>query len=630
MDEHRHVNYVYFAVLFIVIAFLHICQVFLVDTDSVLDRLFYITYALCQCFLEVGILIFLGKFLIKKFPKSLNPVFIILTFLLLIVHAIDFPLVRIMDWSIWYVLDFVAAESFENLLEMLYASNVSIKTWMTVGIVILLSSGLGFVFFRFTELIAKKRPLHFSYGKIAISLLTITLFLVAFDLKTGKDASISSKDKFVKTLPWKATLFSNDYPMMVVKNRVTSPPKEQIVLAKLNQIAIPTLKKPNIFLFVIESLRKDFVTKDVAPAMNHFREQNISFPQAFSSANGTQLSWFSIFQSMYPLHWGKMQPAAWKGGSLPLSILKKMGYKIHLYSAARLSYYQMDDMLLGKDKHLADSMNLFYRDDTGEPWESDTQCFQKLESDITAWQNEEGHVFITFLDATHFDYSWPATEKPKFSPIVDQIDYLKVSYSKEDLEGIKNRYRNAIFYLDSLFGSFITKLDKLQMGDEAVVVVTADHGEEFFEQGNIFHASHLSSMQTEVPLYYRFGKERETFLPVQATFTSHVDIFPSILDYVCRDNIFADWFDGESVFRDKKRPFVITARYNASRAPYEFFIHNGESKITARFMNQKNIYKSNVLQILSKKNGQDKDIPFEVAHLEQEFGDAFEHLFSKK
>ena len=630
MNEHRHVNYVYFAVLFIFIAFLHICQVFLVDTDSGVDRLFYITYALCQCLLEVGLLICLGKFLVKKFPKSLNPIFIILTFLLLIVHALDFPLVRIMDWSIWYVLDFVSAESFENLLEMLYASNVSLKTWMMVGIVILLSSGLGFVFFRFTELIAKKRPLNFSYSKIVVSLLSILLFLVIFDFNTGKTRAQGSQDRFVKALPWKSTLFSNDYPLIVVKNRVSSIPKEKVVLKNLEKTVFPVVKKPNIFLFVIESLREDFLTQEIAPAISLFREHNVSLPQAFSSANGTHPSWFSIFQARYPLYWGKMQPSSWKSGSLPLNVLKKMGYKIHLYSAARLKYYQMDEILFGKDQHLADSINLFYRDDTGQPWESDAQCFQKLDSDIESWKDEEGHVFITFLDATHFDYSWPQEENLKFAPIVDQIDYLKISYSKDDLEGIKNRYRNAIFYLDSLFGLFLKKLDHLKMGEEAIVVLTADHGEEFFEQGNIFHASNLSNKQTEIPIYYRFGKDSLPLLPVQTTLTSHVDIFPSILDYLFKEDLFADWFDGESIFRDKKRPFVISARYNASRAPYEFFIHNGKSKITARFMNQKNIYKSNVLQIISKKNEEDEDLPFEVDYLAQEFGEAFEYLFAKK
>ncbi len=630
MNEHRHINYVYFAVVFFFIAFLHICQVFLIDTESTLDRLFYITYALCQCFLEVGCLILLGTYLVKKFPKSLNPIFIILTFVLLIVHAIDFPLVRIMDWSIWYVLDFIAAESCENLLEMLYASNISLKTWMIVGIVIIVSSGLGFLFFRLTERIAKRKPVNLSYPKITMSLLAMTLFLVAFDFKTGKGSQLTSKDRFVKALPWKSTLFSSDYPTLSLKNRIVNLPKEKIVLSKLGNMSLTPSKKPNIFLFVVESLREDFLTTDCSPEMAYFREQNISFPQAFSSANGTQLSWFSIFQARYPLYWGKMQSSSWKSGSLPLSILKKIGYKIHLYSAARLSYYQMDEMLFGKGKKLVDTMNLFYRDDTGEPWESDAQCFQKLGSDIDSWHNEEGHVFLVFLDATHFDYSWPKTQPLQFSPIVSQIDYLKVSYSKEDLEGIKNRYRNAIFYLDSLFGSFYKKLEQLKMGEEAIVVLTADHGEEFFEQGNIFHASNLSSMQTTIPIYYRFGKTPQTFLPIKASLTSHIDIFPSIFDYIFKENIFEEWFDGESIFRVKKRPFVVSARYNASRAPYEFFIHNGDSKLTARFMNQKNIYKSKVLQIISKKNDKDEGVPFQVDHLEKEFGEAFEHLFAKK
>ena len=107
-QHQRTVNYVYFGILFVFLAFLHVYQIFLIDDDSFFHRAFYIIYAVGQCFVEVGALVLLGNFFVRKFPKSLNPIFIVLTFILFLIHIADFPLVRIMDMSIWYVLDLAA------------------------------------------------------------------------------------------------------------------------------------------------------------------------------------------------------------------------------------------------------------------------------------------------------------------------------------------------------------------------------------------------------------------------------------------------------------------------------------------------------------------------------------------
>jgi hypothetical protein len=165
-------------------------------------------------------------------------------------------------------------------------------------------------------------------------------------------------------------------------------------------------------------------------------------------------------------------------------------------------------------------------------------------------------------------------------------------------------------------------------GEEAIAVVTGDHGEEFFEDGHLFHLSSLNKMQTHVPLYYKFGENNPKDLAVKLT--SHVDIFPTILDYLFDGPLFAQFFDGESIFREKKRPFAITARYNASRTPYEFFVHNGQNKCIFRFLNQRNIFHSHALQVLSKKNKTDESVAFELGGIEDEFKPAFEYLFGQK
>jgi len=624
MSEQKHVNYIYFGLLFVFLSLLHVYQIFLIENGSVLHRTFYIIYAIGQCFLEVGALMLLGSYLVKRFPKILNPLFIVSTFVLFMIHIVDFPLVRLFDWSIWYVLDFVSAESYENFIEMLYASNVSLQTWLIAGIIALLLPMLGVVFFRMTNVIAKKRPLKFTHPTAGLTLLTIVLFLSMFDFKTCKLASPGDESRFLKALPWKATLFNSPFPTMALNKTLRLPPDEKEVLKALATYSCSPLRQPNIFLFVIESLREDYVQPDIAPALSKFRQNNIAFNLSLSSANTTNISWFSIFHSRYPLYWGKMQ---WDNGALPLKILKKAGYKIHVYTSARFGYYQMDDMLFGKKRMLADAFHEFGNDGIIETYESDTQCMEKLQQDMELYRNETGHLFLVFFDSTHFDYSWPRRDSSEFGPVDDQIDYFKVAFSKKDMDGIKNRYRNAIFYLDTLFNLFSKKLESMTTGDDAVVVVTADHGEEFFEDGHLFHLSNLNEMQTHVPIYYKFGQNNRLFSPPNLQLTSHVDIFPTILDYVFGGPLFAQFFDGESIFREKLRPFVVTARYNASRTPYEFFIHNGQSKCILRFFNQRNIFQSRALQVLSKRNIKDEPIAFELSTIEDEFKPAFEYLF---
>lgn len=619
----RRVNYIYFGLLFVILSFLHVYQIFLIENGSFLHRFFYIVHAIGQCFLEVGALGLLGDFLVKKYPKSLNPVFILLTFVWFMIHIIDFPLVRIMDLSIWYGLDLISSESFENFIEMLYACHISMKAWMIAGVVLALMPILGIVFFFLTNAIAKRRPLNFSQASAGLSLFAIVLFLSLFDFRTGKLASPQEEEAYLKALPWKTTIFPSTYPSISLDRSLKAPCQENEVLKELASVSCNPERKPNIILFIVESLRDDFITQEVAPSFSRFREENLSLDLAFSSANFTQGSWFSIFHSIYPFYWGKM-----KTGSLPLRILKKAGYKIHVYTSSGMGYYSMDDVIFGPGHAMADDFHFFASHDGTIPsYESDGKCFAKLQEDFEEFGKEQGHLFIVFLEATHFDYSWPKRGTLQFTPIEDSIDYFKVTYSNENIEGIKNRYRNAIFYLDTLFGEFYQKLKKTTWGEDAVVVLTGDHGEEFFEEGHLFHASNLNSMQTRVPIYYRFGENSSWKDAKQNKITAHVDIFPSILHYVFGEDIFGKYFDGESIFIPKTRPFILSARYNASRAPQEFFIHNGKHKIMARFVNGRDIFKSPGVQVLSKKDLEDKNVSFELEEVEQEFACALKYLF---
>ncbi|HEY5234921.1 MAG TPA: sulfatase-like hydrolase/transferase, partial [Rhabdochlamydiaceae bacterium] len=615
--ERQPVNYVYFGILFLFLSVLHVYHVFLIENATGLHRFFYTIYALGQCLIEVLILMAIGHFF-SRISKTLSIVFIMATFLLFLTHLIDFPLVRIMGMSFWYALDMMLAESLGNFIELLYATHTPIIYWVLAGLASVLIPVLGIVFFRSTHKISQKKPIHFSKSVMGMTLFTAVLFLSIFDVKISKVAAPDQAVHFLEALPWKTTFFP-PAPSQLEIGQLSHKPSENDCLSYLKTVNLKGAKKPNIFLFVAESLREDFLTPEVAPALSSFRESNIAFPQAFAAANATQQSWFSIFHSVYPFYWEKRQPENWTSGSLPLQVLKKAGYQVHVYSASRLQFYHMDERLFGKDTSLADTLRVFGLDEERENHENDSECMATLIEDLSTY--EEGNVFIVFLESTHFGYSWPQHESLVQAP---DLDYLSLTCSNDQIEGVKNRYRNAIHFIDGLFGQFLKKLESVPGGEEAVVVFTGDHGEEFFEQQHVFHASNLSSMQIHVPLYFRLGTASAN---PSREMSSHLDIFPTILDHVLGHRHFASWFDGESILRPSKKNFAVATRYNGSRSPFEFLIHTGKEHFIARFNQQDAIFKSRALEIVSHRDEEDQLIDVHLDQIKHNFKLPLEMLF---
>lgn len=599
MQRRHPLNYFYFGALFVLLALLHIFHVLLVEQGTDVNRTFYMIYAVGQCLFEVGALVLIGAWVAEKFLAFAKGIFVVGTFVLFLIHLIDFPLMRIMDMSIWYSFSIVFAESFDNFIEMLKASNVQLMTWLMMGVGACIMTFIGIFLFKVADRFSAKRPVHFSYGAAALFTFAVIGILAVFDYKTSYIAAAKEDGKFLKTLPWKTTLFTTAYPKMHLQGSFPVRPDEGWYQEKLGALELKPIRKPNIYLFVAESIREDFIVPETAPTLSKFRKEEISFPCAVSGANATHDSWFSLFHGVYTFLWGDRQPKQWSTGSLPLQLFKKAGYKIDVLSASRLNFYQMDQIIFGKNHALADDFKVFADEEMLENHVYDAKCFDRL---IDKMQTaEEGHLFIVFLEGTHFDYSWPESLKLPARPIAKAIDYIRVTYSKEDLEGIKNRYRHAIYHIDHQFNRFLTALKSHPRQEEAVVVFTSDHGEEFFEEGRIFHASNLNRAQTRVPLYYRLPSKK-----AHTALTSHLDIFPTLLDHVIGE--VPPWFDGESILQPRQKPFAITARFNASRTPYEFLITTENELLLARFDNRNNIRHSKALEIISCKDSQENRI----------------------
>lgn len=625
-SQQKGVNYIYFGFYFAFLVFLSASSIFVKESLGG-ARMFFFLYAAGQVALETSVLVFLGVYIRRRLGKGPFLFFIGATFVSLLLHFLDYLLDRILDLSVWDTIGFVLDENFHNFFFLLDASGVPLWAWGLAFIAMTLVPLLGIFLYRFTESLTEKKPLPFRPEKYLLAFFCIPAGLFFWDVSASRIIHPDAYTAFLQSLPWKFTLLEPKSVVLPLAGRLHDAPDEREVLAAIGEDETRLVKMPNIYFFVVESLRRDIVTPDTAPNLYAFSKEVVPYDYTLSNANGTNLSWFSIFHSQFAHHWSNHKKRNWEMGSPPLALLKKWGYKIHVYTSAQLGYYGLEKLLFGKENNLLDSYQTFHHSPPLKAADGDTEALYKLQKDISEDPSlHQGQVFIVFWDSTHFDYSWPRHWTPKFLPFASDFAYFKAFYSEKNIELIKNRYRNAVHYVDSLFGQFMKTLpDK----EESIVLLTGDHGEEFFEHGHLFHNSHLTEEQTLVPIYMKFGS---MYPDIGLNIASQIDIFPSLIDYLSSKTY--PYLEGQSVFRAKRWPYAVVSRFNASRSPFEFYIHNGKHKLIARFPDRHDIFQSETLQIRSLRKADDTfliDAPEQIdSWIEGEFGPALDHLFQKE
>ena len=616
-------NYLYFGIYFLLLSLMSASGIFIKEPFKA-SQMFFFLYAVGQAALETFLLIFFSLLFQRFGNKTLFLGFIWATFLLVILHLLDCIMEKILDISVFSAISlFVLNETFSNFLQLLSASGIPIWGWLLLLITFISLPFLGVILYRYTEKFTKKHPLPITFESSALCIFSLLAALFFWDFSASPLIHPNTYTAFRQSLPWKSTLL---HPQNITFQtpHFSNPPDEASISKEILQTNFPLQTKPNIYLFIIESFRDDFITKEIAPHLYAFKQQALPIQTTLSNGNASHLSWFSIFHSQFALYWNLLQQNTWEMGSPPLHLLKNLGYQIRLYSSADLEYYKTQELLFGKNNFLLNSHQKFPHIGSISAAETDANAMSALKKDLT--QNpslHQGQLFITFLDSTHFDYQWGKTHSPQFTPFAGSLTYIKMFYSRHRINLIKNRYKNAVHYIDTLFGKF---LETIPNKEEAIILVTGDHGEEFFEKGHLFHGSHLVEEQTRVPILMKFG---ERTLAKTRTLASQMDIFPTLLDHLCGKT--PSFLQGQSVFHPPKRSFELISRFNAGQTPYEFCLHNGQNKCIIQFGNTTNILSSSSIQIKSLQSFNDQNLPESYpdvrAWIQKEFGSAFESLF---
>ncbi len=493
---------------------------------------------------------------------------------LLCLQWVDIFLYRLLDLPLLEVFKlFIVKEYKEVIILFLEASGIPLWAWVLAAFLLLMCPWMGY------ELYTRLRVSYQCSSKqlywMGMGIFFIPLSLSLVDLSYRNLVPFHAYVKVGQLLPWKQTPFTpicssisfNDGPRSL---------KSADHRALRSVPVQPRLELPNIYLFVIESLRCSAIDPKWAPYLSQFREATTHSEITLASGNATPISWFSLFHAELPLKWANCRGKEENQGSLPLTFLKKQGYTIHVYGAADFRHYHIDTLLFGPDCCLIDDkvhMSASLLGGTANADVATLDWFTRQRGEHPEWHR--GQVFIFFWDGTHFPYDW-GSRTPSFIEAKHPIWALSPWVTSSIKESLWNRYRNAVACIDRLFGAF---LYQVQYEKDAVIAVVGDHGEEFFEKGHLFHGSHLVQEQTEVPLWLQLG----TLHPQQVPgVSSHIDVWPTILDHIFHLSGACPW-DGVSLLKSHRPPYVVIGQYYGGLPPREFCLHQGAMKVVLRF-----------------------------------------------
>jgi arylsulfatase A-like enzyme len=120
--------------------------------------------------------------------------------------------------------------------------------------------------------------------------------------------------------------------------------------------------------------------------------------------------------------------------------------------------------------------------------------------------------FFLHYNDVHSDYIPPAPYDQMFDPDYGGTltaeryphnERIRRDMPAEDLEHVIALYDGEIAWVDHQFGRVLDRLDELGLADDTVVVVTADHGEGFFEHGKKEHHYGLYEELVHIPFLVR-------------------------------------------------------------------------------------------------------------------------------
>jgi hypothetical protein len=284
--------------------------------------------------------------------------------------------------------------------------------------------------------------------------------------------------------------------------------------ARVNVQLVDTLApargpRPNIFVFVIDSMRPDYLGSynprvDFTPNLDAFAKDSVVLHHVYSQYAGTSLS----------------EPAIWSGAMM-----------LHAHYPEPFSRLNSLDRLLDVD----DYRKLVSIDEVLGVLLSSSDRMIKLDTDKKLWNNLELGSTLrqaqTVLDAQRntglpvFLYTQPKN--------VHQFARNDVpsptSQHWQAPAGMNGRISYEVHWVDKCLGEFFNYLKQRGIYDDSIIIVTSDHGDATGEFGRLSHSTLIWPEVMQVPLIIHLPRKmRDQLVYDDTRISTLTDIAPTL------------------------------------------------------------------------------------------------------
>jgi uncharacterized protein len=273
----------------------------------------------------------------------------------------------------------------------------------------------------------------------------------------------------------------------------------------------------NVVIVTIEGLNPRLIDSMSMPFFTHLGARSTVLRNHYSTGNVTEYGVLGVLYGAPPDFYRGTTTVPWRRqipteaqppqpGSPYLDEFARHGYHTRLISWALSSWA---------------NLGIYFRNFTEPAFETsnDWLLIPIVKDEL---EKPGPHLVYMHYNGTHFPYDHGVAYAHFHPEVPRDYDYASWRLMSEAPE-ITNRYRNCLNELDAWLQSLVGVMD-LQ---HTIVVLTGDHGEEFFEHNRLGHASKLDLAQIHtVALIYVPGARPRT---VQAV-TSHADLMPTLMD----------------------------------------------------------------------------------------------------
>lgn len=311
----------------------------------------------------------------------------------------------------------------------------------------------------------------------------------------------------------------------------------------------------HIVMLVVDSLRADMLTSEIMPNAYRLGVESRVFNDHFSGGNATRFGIFSLLYGLPGAYWFPMLREM-KGSAL-IDALGQQDYQFFVHASASWKSPEFDRTVFAAVRaQIVSGKDLIeqYPDDHRHRDSIVTDDFlQRIER-----RDRDKPVFgLLFLDAPH-SYTRDENAAAPFQPELTSASYLELD---EDYDPTRffNLYKNSVHYDDALIGQVVAALEREQMLDDTILVVTSDHGQEFNDSRENYwgHNSNFSRYQTQVPLIVKWPGDPAAVVDYR---TSSEDIVPTLMQRGLQcENPVSDYSSGQNLYAPgyRSRPLLI-------------------------------------------------------------------------